>query len=245
MIGCSIRHLDCCASTNDEAGRWARDPADPAPHGAVVVADRQTSGRGRQGRVWHSPPGENLYVSCVLRPDLPPPRVPPLTLCAGLAVCEVVNSLGVPASIKWPNDVLVGGAKIAGVLTEMSTRSQSLDSVVVGVGLNVNARAFPPELAATSIFLETGVSQSLPSVLGSVLFAMNEWYEKYLEDGVAGLEESFAQHSMLAGRDVRAKVGHSLISGTVVALGEDGSLVVEDAQRVRHHVIAGEVEMLS
>lgn len=245
MIGCSIRRLDTCASTNDEAAVWARDGEDPAPHGAVVIAASQTAGRGRQGRNWHSPIGENLYISVILRPPLPPQRVPPLTICAGLAVCEVVNSLGPSASIKWPNDVLIGGAKVAGVLTEMSTRSQKLDSVVVGIGLNVNSQAFPDGLAATSIRLETERTHELPSVLGSLLFALNEWYELYLESGVTGLEEAFAKHSMLSGKSVRAKVGRELIAGTVVALGNDGSLIVEDRRGERHHVIAGEVELMS
>ncbi len=245
MIGCSIRRLEVCASTNDEAAAWARDAAEPAPHGAVVVAASQTAGRGRQGRIWHSPPGENLYVSIVLRPPLPPNRVPPLTLCAGLAVCEVVNSLGPSASIKWPNDVLIGGAKVAGVLTEMSTRAQKLDSVVIGIGLNVNSDAFPPELTATSLLLASGRRHELPTVLGSLLFALNEWYELYLESGVAGLEGAFAKHSMLAGRGVRAKVGRELVSGMVAALGPDGSLIIEDEHGVRHNVIAGEVELLS
>ncbi len=245
MLGREIRRLDSCASTNDEAARWARDTSQPAPHGAVVVARAQTAGRGRLGRQWHSPPGENLYLSCVLRPPLPPTKVPPITLCAGLAVCEVVNSRGVPASIKWPNDVLVGGAKIAGILTEMSTRGQKLDSVVVGIGLNVNGSDFPPQLDATSLLKQSGERHELPSVLGSLLFALNEWYELYLEEGVAGLQTSFAEHSMLSGKDVRVRIGGELISGRVISLAVDGSLIVEDTAGKRHQVIAGEVEITS
>jgi BirA family biotin operon repressor/biotin-[acetyl-CoA-carboxylase] ligase len=209
------------------------------------VAASQRAGRGRQGRNWHSPIGENLYVSVILRPPLPPQRVPPLTLCAGLAICEVVNSLGPSASIKWPNDVLIGGAKVAGVLTEMSTRAQKLDSVVVGIGLNVNSNSFPPELVATSLLLESKRRHELPTVLGSLLFGLNEWYELYLESGVAGLEDAFAKHSMLAGKTVRAKVGRELVAGTVAALGPDGSLIIEDGHGVRHNIIAGEVELMS
>ncbi|MCP4444331.1 MAG: biotin--[acetyl-CoA-carboxylase] ligase [Myxococcales bacterium] len=245
MIGCKLRRLESCASTNDEAASWARDSRDPAPHGGVILAATQTAGRGRLGRVWHSPPGENLYFSCVLRPPLAPQRVPPLTLCAGLAVCEVVNSLGVAASIKWPNDVLVGGAKIAGVLTEMSTRSQSLDSVVVGVGLNVNAGKFPAELAATSLALERGADLEMPKVLGSLLYAMDQWYEKYLGEGVAGLVDAFNNHSVLSGERVCARVGQELVSGRVVSLGEDGSLIVESDDGTHHRIIAGEVDLVS
>lgn len=243
MIGSQIRRMGRCASTNDEAARWAKDLDNPAPHGAVVVADAQTAGRGRQGRLWHSPAGENLYFSCILRPELPPHRVPPITLCAGIAVCEVVNSMGACASIKWPNDVLVGERKLAGILTEMSTQSKTVDSVILGVGLNVNARQFPKELAATSIALETGTTRELPEVLEALLASIHDWYQNYLDQGVKGLEGAFAEHSMLGGKPVRARVGNELICGTVISLGEGGGLVIEDARGQRHRVIAGEVEL--
>ncbi len=251
MIGCEVRRVTSCASTNDLASAWASDAQHRAPHGAVIVAETQTAGRGRLGREWHSPSGENLYISCVLRPSLPSEEVPPITLCAGLAVCEVVNSLGIDASIKWPNDVLVGDRKLAGVLTEMSSSSRNLSSqtaspnaVVVGIGLNVNTMVFPAELAATSIALESERTHKLPAILGSVLFALDEWYEKYLGEGVGALEGAFSRHSCLAGREVRAKVGSSLISGRVVSLGHDGSLLIEDAQGSQHSIRSGEVELV-
>lgn len=241
MIGNAVRRLNHCSSTNDAAALWARDAA---PHGAVVVADSQTAGRGRQGRSWHSPPGENLYFSCVLRPSLEPAKVPPITLCAGIAVCEVVNSLGVEASIKWPNDVWVGERKLAGVLTEMSTRTNQLESVIVGVGININTRTFPDELAATSLALESGRDHDRAEVLGSLLFSMDSWIERYCAEGVEGLRAVFNEHNFLGGREVRARVSGAIVCGTVISLGDDGGLVLEDREGVRHSVIAGEVELL-
>jgi BirA family biotin operon repressor/biotin-[acetyl-CoA-carboxylase] ligase len=245
VIGCKKRRFDECASTNDIAAAWARDAHDPAPHGGVIIADSQTGGRGRLGRRWHSPPGENLYFSCVLRPKLPIARVPAITLCAGLAVCEVVNSLGVEASIKWPNDVWVGERKLAGVLTEMSTRSQHVESVIVGVGVNVNSTIFPDDLEATSIRLETGVEQERSGLLDALLLSMDKWVERYLEGGVPALAAAFESHNLLGGRDVQVRIEGALIAGRVASLADDGSLLVEDKSGVQHKVIAGEVQLLS
>lgn len=240
MIGIPLRRLDLCDSTNDEAAAWARDPADPAPHGAAVVAARQRAGRGRQGRAWHSPAG-NLYISVVLRPPLPPARVPPITLCAGLAVAEVVNEAGAAASIKWPNDVLVGEKKIAGVLTEMSTRAAELEYVVVGIGLNVGERAFPPELPATSLALETGREHEPDRVREALCDRLELWLERYLAAGVPALAAAFAARSALAGRPVRATVDGALVEGRAVGLRDDGALLLEDGAGARHAIVAGEV----
>lgn len=240
MIGIPLRRLERCDSTNDEAAAWARDPADPAPHGAAVVAVAQQAGRGRQGRAWHSPAG-NLYMSVLLRPPLAPAKVPPLTLCAGLAVAEAVNDAGAPASIKWPNDVLVDGKKIAGVLTEMSTRGAELEYVVVGIGLNVGERAFPPELAATSLALATGRELEVDRVREAVCAGLEMWLERYLAGGVPALAGAFSAHSALAGRPVRARVDGALVEGRAVGLRDDGALLLEDAAGCRHAVVAGEV----
>jgi BirA family biotin operon repressor/biotin-[acetyl-CoA-carboxylase] ligase len=245
VIGSRKRRFDQCASTNDLAAAWARDPHDPAPDGGVIVADSQTAGRGRLGREWHSPAGKNLYFSCVLRPDLPATQVPPITLCAGLAVCEVVNSLGATASIKWPNDVWVGEKKLAGVLTEMSTRSQKVDSVIVGVGLNVNQTEFPPQLAATSLRLETGKEHERSGLLDAMLVAMEGWVNRYVVSGVPALARAFEEHSLLGGQEVRVRIAGEVIRGRVLRLADDGSLLIADRQGDEHKVIAGEVHLLS
>src|SRR4051794_14278733 len=149
-LGRAYRHLAECRSTNDEAAAWARAGA---PHGALVIADAQTGGRGRLGRTWHSPPGENLYFSTVLRPEIPPHRAPPLTLAVGVALADAVREAGCDAQLKWPNDLLLDGKKVAGILTEMTTSGGRVEFVVIGIGVNLDARAFPAELdgRATSI----------------------------------------------------------------------------------------------
>ncbi len=138
-------------STNDDARALA---AQGCAHGSLVTADEQTRGRGRSGQRWHSPPGANVYLSIVLRPRLAPHLATPFTLAVGLVVAEVVESrIGRAAALKWPNDVLVGGRKIAGVLVEAQIRGDRLASLVVGVGLDVETRDFPPPLDAIATSL--------------------------------------------------------------------------------------------
>jgi BirA family biotin operon repressor/biotin-[acetyl-CoA-carboxylase] ligase len=194
-IGRELVLADDTASTNDDA--MARGRAGGA-HGLVVIADTQSKGRGRQGHVWHSPPGENLYLSVLLRLDVAPLRVPPLTLAAGVAVADAVNALGVRASLKWPNDVLVerDGAyrKVAGILTEMSTRGMRADAIVVGIGLNVNTEAFPPELPlASSLRREAGgAAFDRADVAARVLVALEERVDRFIAEPTRLLARAFA-----------------------------------------------------
>jgi BirA family biotin operon repressor/biotin-[acetyl-CoA-carboxylase] ligase len=156
-----------------------------------------------------------------------------------------VNSLGVDASIKWPNDVWVGNKKLAGVLTEMSTRSQSVESVIVGVGVNVNSTSFPAELEATSLRLETGEEHERSALLDAMLVAMDTWVQRYTAHGVPALASAFEEHNLLGGRDVHVRISGQVVAGRVLRLAEDGSLIIADRVGVEHKVIAGEVNLLS
>src|SRR5262249_7148114 len=156
MIAWRVQRVASTGSTNDDAAALVRAGA---PHGTVVVADEQTQGRGRQGRSWGSPPGANLHLSAVLRPPLPPHEAPPLTLAAAVAVCDALRGLGADARIKWPNDVVIDDRKVAGILTESSTRGGGLDAVVIGIGVNVNWTELAPELAATATSVALAVGR--------------------------------------------------------------------------------------
>src|SRR5690606_523786 len=147
--------LSDCGSTSDVAMALA---GAGAPHGTVVIARAQRQGRGRLGRRWYSPPGERLYLSLLLRPALPAAAIPPITLAAGVAVAEAAAELGAAPRLKWPNDVLTAGGKLAGVLTETTSRGDRVEAAVVGVGVNVRTAEFPPELrgVATSLARELG-----------------------------------------------------------------------------------------
>ena len=145
-LGRTLHAFETVDSTNVVAFRLAVEGAE---HGELVVAETQTNGRGRRGRRWSSPGHLNLYCSFVLRPELPPQRAPELTLLTAVAVAESLRAAGVPADIKWPNDLLVAGRKVAGILTELSADLDRIHFVVVGIGINLNAgrEDFPPELA--------------------------------------------------------------------------------------------------
>ncbi len=245
-LGVGARRVEVrrCGSSNDEAARLAREGAE---HGSVVLADEQTAGRGRLSRRWHSPAGENLYLSCLLRPALAPPVVPPITLAAGVAVCDVVRAWGVQAALKWPNDVLVGTRKLAGILTEMTTRGSAVDHAVVGIGVNLNTREFPSELAdiATSIRIEGhGRPVDRPAFVERLLDELERWFDRFLEGGVPAIAADWTQRANLGGRLVRATVEGRVVKGRPVGLDTDGALLIEEAAGARRRVVAGDVELL-
>jgi BirA family biotin operon repressor/biotin-[acetyl-CoA-carboxylase] ligase len=242
-LGCELVRLGEVDSTSDEAAALA---AGGAPHGTVVVASAQRRGRGRQGRAWYSPPGDNLYLSCVLRPTLPPPQVPPVTLAAGVAVAEAVSALGVRPRLKWPNDVLASGRKLAGILTEMTTQGDRVDHVVLGVGVNVATRVFPDHLAAeaTSLALEAGRDVAVEDALDEILARLETWLAVFLAGGVSAVAPAWTAWSGMAGAAVRVEVGGRQVSGTARGIGTDGALEVVDDRGETLRVTAGDVVLL-
>jgi BirA family biotin operon repressor/biotin-[acetyl-CoA-carboxylase] ligase len=231
-----------CVSTNDLAAERARAGA---PAGLVIAADTQTGGRGRLGRSWHSPPGDNLYISLLLRPARPAAEVPPLTLLAGGAVARAVEALGVSPRLKWPNDVqLVGGdggrRKLAGVLTEMASAGERVEHVVVGIGINVNATAFPDGLAgrATSLRLATGQAIDRARLLAGVLNAFEPLYDEFQRHGPAAAIAAFSAYAALP---ERCRVDDRL-EGVALGVDPDGALRLRDDAGRIHRVISGEVQ---
>jgi BirA family biotin operon repressor/biotin-[acetyl-CoA-carboxylase] ligase len=243
-LGRAWRYVASIGSTNDEAAAWARAGA---PAGAVVVADEQTRGRGRLGRRWHSPAGESLYYSVVLRPPLPPHRVPPLTLAAGVAVAEALLGLDVTPQLKWPNDVLLDGKKVAGVLTEMSSDLDRVHHVVVGIGVNLNTIEFPDELAAiaTSVALARGAAVARADFAAALSARLEHWFDHFVSDGSAAVVTAWKQHARFFGRRVRVTAGRDVLEGVADDLDDDGALRLrlDDGRLTR--VIAGEVTPLA
>lgn len=241
-LGRAWRHVARVGSTNDEAAAWAR-AADPAPHGAVVVADAQDAGRGRLGRKWHSPPGESLYLSVVLRPPLPPHRVPPLTLAAGVAVAETLLAFDVTPALKWPNDVQLDGRKVAGILTEMSADLNRVHHLVVGIGVNVNTRAFPEELAAiaTSVAAARGAEVARAELAARLCARLEHWVDTFVADGAAPVVAAWKQHARFFGTRVKVTAGRDRVEGVAEDLDDDGALRLRLADGSAYRVVAGEV----
>src|SRR5512138_578634 len=214
-------------STSDRAKELAEEGAE---HGEVVIAESQTAGRGRRGRAWISPPGKNLYFSVVLRPDLTPSRAAELTLVGSLALCDALRQAGVAAGIKWPNDLLVSGRKIAGILTELAAEPDRVHWVVLGAGVNVNARRedFPPELQdqATSVLIERG--EPAPRVLfaAACLTALEAWVDVHAEQGFAPIRAAWRERSVTLGREVRVQSDGRDVVGTATDIDDQGALLV-------------------
>lgn len=227
------------ASTNDDAKRAA---AAGAPHGATFIADAQTAGRGRGGHAWHSPPGENLYASIVLRPRVAATEIASITLAVGLAVARVVARAvhaGADVALKWPNDVLVDGRKIAGVLVEGQLRGDRVVSLVAGVGLNVRTRCFPAELSdrATSLALAGAGDLDRSAIAAALVAEVGIVAAAFEAAGLAPLLREIRAADFLRGRGV--DVGG--LRGTAAGIDDGGRLLVRDAGGVVHVVASGEV----
>jgi len=194
-------------AVTDSTNRIAMEMAENgAKHGTVVVADAQTAGRGRMGRRWISPAGKNLYVSLLLRPSVATIDAARFALVAGVALADAVEALGVPAALKWPNDLYCGGRKAAGILAEMASDPGGVRHVVIGVGLNVNMGEddFPPELrgTATSLRICAGRAFHRVEVLARLLDAFGTRYAEFIGGGFASLRDGWDRRDFLRGRRV-------------------------------------------
>jgi BirA family biotin operon repressor/biotin-[acetyl-CoA-carboxylase] ligase len=230
------------ASTNDDAKRAAREGA---PEGAAFVADAQSGGRGRLGRSWFSPSGENLYTSFVLRPSFDAKRIPLVTLTAGLAVVDALLPRvgGRRVGLKWPNDVFIDGRKVSGILSEAQVVDGRAPWVVVGIGVNVRTHAFPPELEtrATSLALAGATALDRGELFVDLTAALFRRITMLGRGTVAALIAEFKARDELAGQTVT-------IDGTpATALGiaEDGALLVRRGDGRQVKCVAGEVQIAS
>lgn len=260
-VGNRLLFYDVTDSTNLQAREEAEDGA---PHGTLIVADRQTAGRGRRGRSWESPAGVNVYFSLIMRPDVVPDKASMLTLIMAHSVCRVIAlRTGLDCKIKWPNDVVVNGRKVCGILTEMGLRKDGSFYLVVGVGINVRSQEFAPELSgkATSLEDEIGrrstaalckvtdslegdlaVSRSL--LLAEIMGAFEEDYEIFLSrQNLSGLLDSY--NHMLINKDAKVRVldPRGEYDGKALGITETGELLVETADGTVEQVYAGEVSV--
>ncbi len=216
--------------------------------GMVVVADKQTAGRGRMQREWYSPAGANLHFSILLQPKRSISEIPQLTLLAALAVVKALDSAvpQVRADIKWPNDILVGGRKLAGILCEMQAEADAVQKVILGMGINVNlaTKDFPAILRklATSLRIEAGVAISRPHLMGEVLNSLDAHYRKWLEEGLDPFLPELRDRLLLVGKRVRVKAMGRDVAGVVQGLSREGGLIIKDGTKTET-VFSGEVHV--
>ena len=244
-FGGRITHFYSIDSTMNAAARLATAKA---PEGALVVAEEQTAGRGRFGRVWYSERGAGLYFTLLLRPPIQPAAAPVLTLLAGVALAETVQEIAqLAADVRWPNDIIVNGKKCAGILVEMTAEPLRVSHVLIGVGINANHRRIPTDLAAeaTSLALEAGRSFSRLEILILALKRLEHYYNRFLADGPAEVLARFdAISSYARGKRVQVTEGASIVSGITDGLTPEGILLVRRDDGSTEKILAGQVRAI-
>ena len=234
------------ARETDSTNLWIKRLAkEGASEGTLALAVFQSAGRGRLGRSWDVPEGTSVMMSILLRPKFEPQYAPTLTLVMGMAVAKAVKNLGFDVSIKWPNDVVVSHKKICGILTEMGVRDGKIDYAVIGVGINVNIKEFPEEMAdkATSLYLESGKEFDRSQIPGLVMEAFEEYYEKFAATcDLSGLKEEY--ESILANYNQPVRVlAKEPYEGVARGITDGGELLVEKTDGTIVAVSAGEVSV--
>ena len=234
------------ARETDSTNLWIKRLAkEGAPEGTLALAEFQSAGRGRLGRSWEVPEGTSVMMSILLRPKFEPQYAPMLTLVMGMAVAKAVKKLGFDVSIKWPNDVVVSHKKICGILTEMGVRDGKIDYAVIGVGINVNIKEFPEEMAdkATSLYLESGREFDRNQIPGLVMEAFEEYYEKFAATcDLSGLKVEY--ESILANYNQPVRVlAKEPYEGVARGITDGGELLVEKTDGTIVAVSAGEVSV--
>lgn len=243
-MGQSIYFYEETDTTNNRARELALEGA---PEGTLVVAEKQTAGRGRRGKVWESPLGTGIWMSLVLRPQIAPAEASVLTLLCGLATAEAIEAeTGLSAGIKWPNDILINGKKAVGILTEMDCEMSEVHFVIPGIGINVNTASFPPEIAeiATSLYLECGKTVSRRRLVHKVLERLEEHYETFLQTGsFAAMLEDYRKHCITLGKEVHV-LGREPFFAEALDITPEGELLVRRADNGKEEVVfSGEVSI--
>lgn len=243
-LGRSVVYFPETDSTNIRAKQAA---GQGAPQGTLFVADRQYAGKGRRGRSWDSPEGTEIFMSLLLRPKFSPDKAPMLTILMALAAAQAVREkTTLEVQIKWPNDLVIGGKKICGILTEMGAEIDYIDHVVIGVGINANRRQFPEELKekATSLFLERGIPVRRAELVAEILSQFEKLYIQFeREQNLRFVQQSYNEQSVNCGRKVTVLEPGRNWDGTAVGINEAGELLVENESGELITVYAGEVSV--
>ncbi len=246
LVGRDIRVFRQTTSTNDIVEKLARDGV---KEGVAVFAESQTNGRGRLGRKWASPSRKGLWFSVLLRPDLRPQEATRLTVCSAIALRRAIAQLtGIAPEIKWPNDILIGGRKAAGILTELTAELDQVRYLVLGIGVDVNQTAsdFPSDLGmvATSLRIECGRTIGRPELAVAILKELDADYARLKAGGFAEIADEWEQHCSTLGREVLLRTGGREIRGRAESLSEDGSLLLRTEHGRLEPVVGGDITLV-
>lgn len=242
-IGKKIHYFESIDSTNNSAKKMAEEGAE---HGTLLVADEQTSGRGRRGHAWASPKGSSIYMSLILKPEIEPNNASMLTLVMALAVVKgIKDSTGLETQIKWPNDIVIDGKKVCGILTEMSTQIECINYIVIGAGINVQNETFPKEVEdiASSLYLKSGKKQNRASLIESIWEAFEIYYEAYLKtQDMHELVNEYNRNLANMHKQVKVLDPIDTYEGKAMGITEKGELII-DTWESRKLVSSGEVSV--
>ncbi|NGQ94537.1 biotin--[acetyl-CoA-carboxylase] ligase [Brevibacillus sp. SYP-B805] len=244
LIGRVIHAYDDVTSTqllaHEAAGKGA-------PEGTIVIAERQTAGKGRLGRAWHSPKGTGIWMSLIIRPSMPLAKAPQLTLLTAVSLAKAIQATyDLTVQIKWPNDLLYEGKKFCGILTELNAESDRINYLVIGIGINVNTveSDFPEELkaVATSLRIASGKTVKRAELIQSFCRQFETEYEHYLAHGFERTRAEWESLSMSLGRMVTVRTIHTTLEGKAVGLDPEGVLIVQDAAGRQHKVYSADID---
>lgn len=241
FIGRHMVFLESIDSTNDYAKKIAAE----SPDGTIVIADEQTKGKGRMDRAWSSKRGEGIWMSMVLKPKIAPHRASLITLIAGAAVAKALEGLGANVQVKWPNDILIGGKKLCGILTEMGAQMERIDYIVLGIGINVSTTRFSEDIKGIATSLKSeGHSLSRKDVIASVLNEFERMYTPYVKTGDASEAIIICREkSSLIGREIYVISWGGKEPAKALDISKEGDLVVEYEDGRIEKVISGEVSV--
>lgn len=247
FIGCEILYFDSIDSTNTYAKKIGEENM---KEGTVIIADEQTSGRGRLGRQWMSPKGKGIWMTILLKPNIAPSEASKITLAAAYALCTALDKCGLDVRIKWPNDIVVNGKKLCGILTEMSADMDIIKYIAVGIGLNANfdAHDFDSSIAAeaTSIKIETGKYISRKIVASYILNEFERVYDIFIKEGsIKSFLEEYKRRSAVIGKEIRVIYRKEELRGKAVDVTEEGHLVIRLEDGSTREIISGEVSIRS
>ncbi|GER67904.1 bifunctional ligase/repressor BirA [Weizmannia acidilactici] len=242
-LGKTVYYKETVDSTQKLAHRLVQEGC---PGGTLVIAEEQTGGRGRLQRAWYSPKYTGIWMSVVLRPDLPPQWAPPFTLIAAVAVAQAIEeTAGVHPEIKWPNDILIGGKKCTGILTELQADTDQIQAVIIGIGINVNETEFPDELKpiATSLLIESGRKIKRALLVQRILERLEKYEKIYIENGFAPLKLLWESYAAVIGKNITAHTLKGDISGKAIGITDEGVLQLEGEDGKIHSIYSADIEI--
>lgn len=242
FIGKDVLFFDELSSTNDKASELARGGAE---EGTVIIAESQTKGRGRLDRSWHSPAGGNIYTSVILRPKMAPQAASTITLAAAIALAEAIeDTTGTRPSVKWPNDILINNKKVAGILTEMSSESDQVNHIIIGIGINVNieAASLPTglRLAASSLMEESRKQVNRTELIRNLYSRLEKWYKVLLNEDSSEIIETWREYFNFVGKHVRIE-GFKNVEGICMGIDSEGALLIKERSGAIERVVAGDM----